>query len=382
MLNITSHFGKNQSLFNCLLSMKDPRVKGRVIYPLINIITITLYALICGCDGWKSIELFAHSKRVWLEQFLDLSAGIPNHQTFARVFALIKPEEFEKCLMNWINEICEWVIGDVITFDGKVIRGSSDATQEKPASHIVNAYSAKHEVTLGCVKVPDKSNEIKGIPLLLKTLDIKGATITIDAMGTQKGIANLIREKQGNYVLSLKQNHSKFYRRVSGLFNKAEELDYESMVVRRQETHDYGHGRIEKREYTVLPVMYLYRYKQDWKDLQTFIQVISCRHLKTGELQKSVRYYISSVPLHQYKRICFAIREHWQVENGLHYKLDVGLREDACLIRRGYADQNLSVMRKIVLKLLNDETSVKGGVQLKRIKAALSTRYLKKVVGF
>jgi predicted transposase YbfD/YdcC len=183
-------------------------------------------------------------------------------------------------------------------------------------------------------------------------------------------------------VLSLKQNHSKFYRRVSGLFNKAEELDYESMVVRRQETHDYGHGRIEKREYTVLPVMYLYRYKQDWKDLQTFIQVISCRHLKTGELQKSVRYYISSVPLHQYKRICFAIREHWQVENGLHYKLDVGLREDACLIRRGYADQNLSVMRKIVLKLLNDETSVKGGVQLKRIKAALSTRYLKKVVGF
>lgn len=382
MLNITYHFGKNQSLFNGFLAIKDPRVSGRVIYPLINIITITLCALICGCEGWKSIELFAQSKRCWLEQFLDLSAGVPNHQTFARVFALIKPEEFERCLLEWIKEICELVTGDVITLDGKVIRGSSDSAKEKTASHIVNAYSAKHESTLGCVKVPDKSNEIKGIPLLLKTLDIKGTTVTIDAMGTQKGIAKLIREKQGNYVLSLKQNHPRFYRKVSSLFAKAEGLNYKAMVARQQETKDYGHGRIEKRAYTVLPVMYLYRYKKDWKDLQTFIQVISWRHLKTGELQKSVRYYISSIPLCQYKRICFAIREHWQVENGLHYKLDVGLREDACLIRRGYADQNLSVMRKIVLKLLNDETSVEGGVQLKRLKAALSTRYLKKVVGF
>jgi len=154
------------------------------------------------------------------------------------------------------------------------------------------------------------------------------------------------------------------------------------MVYRQDQTKDYGHGRIEEREYTILPMMYLSEYKRDWKDLQTFIRVNATRYLADGKIETATRYYISSMPLKSFRKTCFAIREHWLIENGLHYKLDVGLCEDACQIYRGHAAENLGYMRKIVLKLLNDETTCSNGIAIKRMKAAMSVRYLRKVVGF
>lgn len=382
MVKSTLSYGKNQSLFHCFLTIQDPRVGGRSRYPLINIIVIVLCGLICGYDTWKGLALFSEHRKRWLSQFIDVSAGMPSHYTIARVFSLIEPKELEKCLQSWIEQACELFAFDVISIDGKTIRGSRHQRGEKKASHIINAYSAKHEATLGCVPTPDKSNEIKGIPILLKALRVKDKIITIDAMGTQKGIANLIRLKQGNYVLALKKNHKRFYRQVERSFQKADELNYEAMVVKQKVENGYAHSRIEKREYTLLPVMYLYKYKKIWRDLQGIIRVKTNRVLANGEIEMASRYYITSLPFKNFDHACFAIRDHWQIENGLHYKLDVGLHEDACPIYRGYADKNLSVMRKIVLKLLNDDTSSQSGVALKRAKASLSTKYLRKVVGF
>nr|WP_276309331.1 ISAs1 family transposase [Legionella qingyii] len=211
---------------------------------------------------------------------------------------------------------------------------------------------------------------------------MKDKIITIDAMGTHKGIANLIRLKQAHYVLALKKNHQRLYKKVDNLFAKADELNYKAMVYQQKESMNYDHSRIEERKYTLLPAMYLPRYSQQWKDLSAYIRVESIRHLPTGHVETATRYYITSLPYKKHRKMYQAIREHWQIENGLHYKLDVGMNEDQCPIYRGYADRNLSIMRKIILKLLEEDKSSQDGIALKRMKAALSTQYLRKVIGF
>ena len=382
MLESTRKFGKNQYLFDCFLTIRDPRVGGRCTYSLLNILVIVLCGLICGCDTWKAMELLAKTRKRWLSQWLDLSEGVPSYQTLARVFSLIEPCDFERCLREWINSLCTLFSDDVIAIDGKTTRGSFHKRSNKKASHLINAYSSRLSTVLGSTVTPDKSNEIKGIPILLKTLNIKDKIITIDAMGTQKGIAKLIRLKEAHYLLALKKNHGRLYKKVDTLFNKADKLDFRSMVYKKKETKNYDHSRIEQRKYTLLPAMYLPSYGHYWKDLSAYVRVESERYLLNGEVEKATRYYITSIPYKKYTTIPHAIREHWGIENGLHYKLDVGMNEDQCPIYRGYADRNLSIMRKIVLKLLTDEKTSNHGIALKRIRAALSVQYTKKVVGF
>lgn len=382
MMQVTRKFGKNQYLFDCFLTIRDPRVGGRCTYSLLSILVIVLCGLVCGCDSWKAMELLAKSRKRWLSQWIDLSEGIPSHQTLARVFSLIDPKEFERCLREWIQGICVLFTDDLIAIDGKTMRGSSHKRNHKKATHLINAYSCRLATTLGSTVTPDKSNEIKGIPILLKTLNIKDKIITIDAMGAQKGIAKLIRMKEGHYMLALKKNQGWLYKKVDKLFRKADELDYRAMVYKKKESSNYDHSRVEQRKYTVLPAMYLPDYGQQWKNLSAYVRVESERYLPTGEIETATRYYITSLPYKKHRKMPEAIRDHWQIENGLHYKLDVGMNEDQCPIYRGYADRNLSIMRKIVLKLLNQDTSNKDGIVLKRMKAALSTQYLKKVIGF
>lgn len=381
MAKNTYNSSQKQSLFSCFLSVRDPRVKGRCLHPLINIIGITLCALICGADSWKAIELFGNKRKRFLSQFFNLSNGIPSHLTFARVFSLIDPEQFKGCVMEWINEICQLVNEDIINVDGKTLCGSSHLNGGKAALHIINAFAARQKITLAEVKTPDKSNEIKGIPVLLNLLNPKDMIITIDAMGTQKGIAKLIRKKQAHYVLALKKNHKRFYKKVHQLFERSDELHYNGMVYRQWKDRNYGHGRIEEREYTVLPLMYLSGFKKNWTDLSLFIRVRTKRHTSKA-IEEQTRYYISSLPFKKYHKAGQAIRQHWSVENTLHWKLDVALHEDNCPIYRGFAAENLATMRKIVLVLLQNETSSQEGVALKRLKASLDNKYLRKVVGF
>jgi len=372
----------DQPLFRVFFDIKDPRVGGRCLHPLINIIFITHCALISGADGWKAIENFGKKRKRWLSQIINLENGIPSHLTFARVISVINPDVFEQCIRKWIGGISELLDFDIISVDGKTACGSAHVNGDKKNMHLINAYLPREKVSLGSVRTPDKSNEIKGIPILLKGLHIAGSIITMDAMGTQRGIANLIREKQAHYVLALKENHKRLYKKVGLTFARAKELEFESMVTRDEKTDDYGHQRIEEREYKILPMMYFFKFKKDWRDLQAIIQVRSKRIFldKKKVDEESTRYYITSLPLKMYEKMCEAIRTHWSVENNLHWKLDVGLHEDDCQIYRGVADQNLAAMRKVVLALLEKEKTFKGGIALKRYEAALSTRYLRKVL--
>ncbi len=372
----------DQPLFRVFFDIKDPRVGGRCLHPLINIIFITLCALISGADGWKAIESFGKKRKRWLSQFINLENGIPSHLTFMRVLSAIDPIVFEQCIRKWVSEISQLLDFDIINIDGKTACGSGHVNGDKKNMHLINAYLAREKVSLGSVRTPDKSNEIKGIPILLKGLNIAGSIITMDAMGTQKGIANLIRIKQAHYVLALKKNHGRFYRKVESIFARAEQLEFKNMVTRDTKTDDYGHQRIEEREYTILPTMYFFKFKDDWRDLQAVVRVKSKRIFldKKKVAEESTRYYITSLPFKMHEKMCEAIRTHWSVENNLHWKLDVGLHEDDCQIYRGFADQNLAAMRKVVLMLLEKEKSSKSGIQLKRLEAALSTRYLRKVL--
>ncbi len=372
----------DQPLFRVFFDIKDPRVGGRCLHPLINIIFITLCASVSGADGWKAIECFGKKRKRWLSQFINLENGIPSHLTFMRVLSAIDPVIFEQCIRKWVSEISQLVAFDIINVDGKTACGSGHVNSDKKNMHLINAYLAREKVSLGSVRTPDKSNEIKGIPILLKALNIAGSIITIDAIGTQKGIANLIRIKQAHYVLALKKNHGKFYRKMESIFNRAEQLEFNNMVTRDTKTDDYGHQRIEEREYTVLPTMYFHKFKKDWKDLEAVIRVKSKRIFLDKEKadEESTRFYITSLPFKMTDKMCEAIRTHWSVENNLHWKLDVGLHEDDCQIYRGFADQNLAAMRKVVLMLLEKEKSSKSGIQLKRLEAALSARYLRKVL--
>lgn len=382
MEKITRISLEDQPLFKVFLNLKDPRVSGRCLYPLINIIFITVCALVSGCDGWRAIENFGREKIRWLSQFIHLENGIPTHLTIARVIARIDPKALEHCVRQWFWQIYQLSMWDIINFDGKTACASGHVNGEKKNMHLVNAFSPKYHVALGSERVADKSNEIKAIPILLKELNVAGTIITSDAMGTQKGIANLIREKQAHYVLSLKENHKRFYREVESIFIKADQLRHQNMVSDDKKTNDYGHQRIENREYTILPLMYFFKYKKVWRDLQAIVRVKS----STQILQKykcdesATRYYITSIPFKMRDKMCEAIRTHWSIENKLHWKLDVGMHEDDCQIYRGFADQNLAAMRKVVLALLEKERSFQAGIELKRHKAALSTRYLRKVL--
>lgn len=372
----------DQPLFRAFMDIPDPRVRGRCLYPLFEIIFIALCALIAGSDSWKAIENFGKKRHRWLSQFIELKNGIPSHLTFARVFSRIDPAAFEQCIRQWVAQIIKLMMWDIINIDGKTACGSGHSNGEKKKMHLLNAYHARNTVSLGSQKTPDKSNEIKGIPILLKSLNITGTIITMDAMGTQKGIANLIREKNAHYILALKKNHKRFYRKIESTFEHADKLQFESMVQREKKTDDYGHHRIDEREYCVLPMMYFFKYKKVWRDLTAIIRVKSKRIFldKNKKDETSVRYYITSIPFNKHQKMFEAIRSHWSVENKLHYKLDVGMHEDDCQVFRGFADQNLAAMRKVVLMLLEKERSFKGGVALKRHEAALSTRYLRKVL--
>lgn len=370
-----------QALIHIFSQLEDPRVPGRCSHKLIDIIVITVCAIACGIKHWNTIEEFAKQRKTWLKRFLELPNGIPSHQTFCRIFSLIPPEDFLNCFTNWVSTQYATAANDIIAIDGKTVRKSGNKNEEQKPLHLINAYSTNQGITLGSIKTPDKSNEIKGIPPLLKSLNIEGSVITMDAMGTQKGIANLIRLRKADYVLALKNNHKRFYKSVDQLFTKADQLNYQAMVYKTHTTTDYDHSRYEKREYTVLPLMYLPLQKQTWNGLQSFVRVKSTRSMRNEE-QTSVRYYISSLALKFYRQTAKAIRRHWGIENRLHWKLDVAMQEDACRIYHPNSAENFSTLRKLVLQLLENESSVTKGIVSKQYKAIMSPSYLKKVVGF
>jgi predicted transposase YbfD/YdcC len=359
--------------------LEDPRMDRTKKHPLLNILVIALCAAICGADTWVEIELFGKSKREWLAKFLDLTHGIPSHDTFGRVFGVLDAEQFQRCFIDWVQAICEVLQGQVVAFDGKTLRRSHNRTIGKEAIHMVSAWATKNQVVLGQIKVDDKSNEITAIPALLELLELTGCIVTIDAIGCQKEIAKQIIEQGADYVLALKDNQKLLHQHAKTLFEDAQAIDFVDCDYHR--TVDKGHGRIETRECwaTAHPEYLAALYKpEQWLGLQTAIMVRAERRI--GEKRETeTRYYLSSL-LGNAKQLLNAVRDHWHIENRLHWVLDVTFREDDSRIRTGNAAQNMAVLRHMALNLLKQEQSTKRSIRSKRLTAGWDEDYLAQIL--
>ncbi len=348
------------------------------MHPLINIITITLCAVICGSDDFVSIAAWGREKREWLAKFLDMSHGVPSHDRFNAVLARLKPAEFEQCLLNWITSMHEIAPGQVIAIDGKTLRRSFDAASGKAAIHMVSAWATANKISLGQVVVDAKSNEITAIPQLLQMLEISGALITIDAMGCQTEIAKQIVVAKANYVLDVKLNQPTLHDGIAAFFNDHLEDDFARIKVGRHRTHEKRHGREETRQYFICAVPCDLPDAKRWKNLKAIGMAISYT-VRDGKPHHHVRYYILSKRLSG-RRFAEAVRGHWSIENQLHWQLDVSFQEDQSRLRRGHADTNFSIVRRAALGLLKNNTSRKLGIKNKRLTAGWSESYLEELL--
>jgi predicted transposase YbfD/YdcC len=358
-------------------SLPDPR-RGRVTYPLINVVTIALCAVICGADDFVAIAAFGRQKKKWFAKFLDLSAGIPSHDRFNAIFAAIKPAEFEKCLLSWITDVQEITAGQVVAIDGKTLRRSYDTTNSKAAIHMVSAWATANCISLGQVVVDAKSNEITAIPQLLEILDVSGCLVTIDAMGCQTQIAAAIVDGGADYVLAVKDNQPTLSEGIREFFDDRMEDDFAGTKVSRHQTEEKGHGREELRSYYVCPVPDDLPDRGRWAKLQAIGMTINDT-LRNGKAALEVRYYILSKKMSA-RRFASAVRGHWGIENRLHWQLDVTFGEDQSRIRRGHADANFSVLRRTALSMLKNNHSKKLGVKNKRLTAAWNEDYLLEIL--
>jgi len=365
---------QSQSLVEHIKKIPDPRIKGKCSHKLVDIVAISICAILCGADDWNAIEDFGNAKQSWFEGFLELPNGIPSHDTFRRLFSLLSPEAFEHFFTEWVQDIAGLVQG-VIAIDGKTLRRSHDHLLGKKAIHMVSAWSVENQMVLGQVKTEEKSNEITAIPKLLNILAIKGCIITIDAMGCQRSIAEQIIDQKGDYLLALKGNQERLSKAVETTFDQAEKVNFEGYDFDYHETKETSRNRTEIRRYWTLRCDETLDQAKQWKSLNIIGQV-ECERTVKEETTVEHRYYIGSI---ENNATLFgeSVRQHWGVENSLHWQLDMSFREDESRIRKGYSAQNFAVMRHLALNLLKQEKTSKLGVKNKRLKAGWDEGYLK-----
>lgn len=356
----------------CFSVLKDPRINRTKLYNLEAIIFQTVSAIISGCDSWTEIELFGETKKEWLEDYVHIPNGTPSDDTLSDLFKRIDPLAFEECFRKWTTLISDIVDADLIVFDGKRIRGSYDKYKNKAAIHMVSAWSVKNQLVLAQEKVTEKSNEITAIPKLLEHLVLKGAIVSIDAMGTQKDIANSIIKAEADYILALKGNHENFFQQVKNEFSR-QKLDTHSYIEK-------GHGRITNWEVSVQGNLQFIDDVHLWEGLNSLVKVTTTTtHLIEDRITNQDRYYISSLEKSP-EKFMKLIRKHWQIENNLHWVLDVQFKEDLSRIRNQDADQNFSLFRKIGLNIVNQAKTKGMSVNRMRIKAALDDKFRAKVM--
>jgi predicted transposase YbfD/YdcC len=363
-------------LLTHFVDLKDPRVDRTKYHRLLDILGISLCATLSGADSFVAIEQFGHAKVKWLKTFLELPNGIPSHDTIGRVFAAIDPEMFARCFGNWTASICPALHLQAISIDGKTSRGSG-CKEDKPL-HLVSAWANEARLTLGQVAVEDKSNEITAIPQLLDILEVKGAIITIDAMGTQKAIAEKIVEKEADYVLPVKENHPHLFEDMVKMFSRfvdSEMTAFEHDVFSKE---DKGHGRIERRTVCVFTDVKELRDWQSWKNLRSIIVVVRERW-QGGKASTEVSYYISSKSANA-ETFYGHIRDHWGIENKCHWVLDVCFGEDDSQVRQGHAPENLSCLRRMAMAILRNSNGVKGGFATRRLIAGWNETYLETIL--
>ena len=377
-----------QQLAEHFEDLEDPRGSQGVLHPFISIVTIALLATIGGAQGWEDLEIYGVSHEEWLSSFLKLPFGIPSADTrCGELCAFLEGylKEFhlkmsEKSFNAWLSSLVIDLGAQVIPIDGKTLKGSYDRNGSQSALHCVSAWASEHRLFLGQVKVEDQSNEITAIPALLELLDISGSIITIDAMGTQHEIAHRIVTLGADYVLALKANHPTLHTQVKQWFKNAQASDFEGIEYSYDVRVESGHHRREKRQVWTVSISEmgdLYKQTQ-WSGLQTIVMVIRTRHL-WNKTTREVMFYLSSLPPDA-QQLGKAIRQHWSIENQLHWILDVTFGEDACRIRTGNAPENIALLKRWSLNLLTLETSFKRSTRQKARRASMDKGYLLKVL--
>lgn len=366
-----------QELKACFEGLRDPRVIGRTSHQLSDILFLTLCAVLCGMDDWEAIEEWGKERLEWLRQYAAFENGIASHDTISRVFAALDSATFQTCFIQWMSMLCPSLAGQIVAFDGKTARGSHDRRHGRPAIHLVSAFVCGHGLTLGQVKTEEKSNEITAIPELIAELDLSGSIVTIDAMGCQKAIAKAIVGKQADYVLGLKDNQSTLSEQVKQSFKVTEWSSYQSFASWGHRTQEQGHGRVERRRYVALACDH-WETIEAWTGMKSVTMVESVRQVD-GVFSSEKRYYISSLEADS-EKLGEAIRRHWEIENRLHWCLDVTFNEDGSRIRRDHAPENLNIVKKIAMNLLRLNPLARS-LPKKRLKACLNSQYLAEVLG-
>jgi predicted transposase YbfD/YdcC len=328
--------------------IEDPRSSKNLLYPANEILLTVLCGLICGVESWRDFVEFGEAKLDFLKGILEYKEGIPSKNTFSRFFAALKPEQFKTCFIAWVKSLQSLNVDtEVIAIDGKRLCNSFDEESNKSAIHMISAFASSSKIVLAQQKVDDKSNEITAIPQLLELIEVKNNIITIDAMGTQKEIAKTIINRDGNYILALKGNHSRLHSEVTDFF--VDNLNNSDAKIVTSEDTDCGHGRIEHRKCLVSEQI-------EWLGelrfigMKSIVCIESTRIIK-DKISKEKRFYISSLSADAHK-INSAIRSHWSIENSLHWSLDVIFNEDNSRIRLDNAAENIAMARHTVLNLL------------------------------
>ena len=353
-------------------NMSDPRQAWKIEHKLSEIVIMTVISVIVGFEIWEDIADYCKAKADWFKEKigLKLENGVASHDTFSRVFRLIKPQELEACFRDWVNEVSEISQGEIVGIDGKTLRGSRD--EKSKAIHMVSAWATANKVVLGQVKTAEKSNEITAIPTLIELLELKGCIVTIDAMGCQKDIVEKISSAEADYVIGLKGNQGNLHKEVQNCFK--------NMTIAPQEcyTKDKGHGREELRKYALITDIDELSKRYEWTNLNA-VGMVKSIVLEKEILREEARYFITS--LTNVNAFAKAVRGHWGIENSLHYCLDVTFNEDDCRICNDASAENFAVIRHFAINALNLHPA-KISLARKKRKCTYDPIFLEEVISY
>jgi predicted transposase YbfD/YdcC len=362
------------SLLTHFQTLADPRLERSRLHDLLDIVALTICAVICGADSWVDVHKYGSAKHDWLKGFLRLRNGVPSHDTFGRFFAALDPQQFQACFASWVAEVAGALDLKHVAIDGKTLRRSHDRKKGQTALHLVSAWAVGCHLSLGQEAVAEKSNEITAIPKLLQLLDLEGALVTIDAMGCQKAIAEKITDKKGDYVLTVKENQPTLYEQIERLDEAAMEKDYAGIDSSGEE--EKGHGRQEYRACWVLTDLEGLEERSKWAGLRSVIVVV--RDRTVGDKNSCEKHYYISSRKMSAEQFLKVIRGHWSIENTLHWVLDVVFDEDGSRVRKDHAPENFGLLRRMAVSMLEAEGS-KGSIRGKRLTAGWNNDFLEKV---